>query len=388
MKNYNLFFVLALFFCSISAKSQGIAFENTNWAAVKAKAKEENKPIFVDTYASWCEPCKWMDKNTFSQEEVGQFFAQNYLSFKLDIEKGEGIEFAQTYRVTSFPTLLYFNANGELVHRIIGAFKPKELISNSEDALQADKQVYTLQKKFEAGERSADFLYKYTYALQRVNEDYQEIANSYVEQVGKDALIEERNFEFLERFLNDYKNATYLYVAANKAKFVLTLGGARVESYLDAAFKVRCYEIIENASGKTVIQDYLQDVKSVLPDRVEYFKTRIDFYYNRGDERKDYRLAKKHEKHCKDAKSLNGLARYLLDIYGTSKTHLETALEWADKAIVLEESPNHLETKVLLLLALNKKEEALEVAKKQLELSQTTGKYVQESEKLMLRFEN
>lgn len=382
------YFLIPLLFFVSKALGQGIAFENTDWAAVKAKAKAENKPIFVDTYAHWCEPCKWMSKNTFSQEEVGAFFAKNYISFKLDIEKGEGIEFAQNYRVTSFPTLLYFDANGELVHRIIGAFKPQELIAKSQDALDKNKQVYTLQKMFEAGERSPEFLYKYTYALQAVNEDYQRIADVYLEQVGNDALIEERNFEFLERFVNDYNHKTYLYVAANKAKFVLALGGNRVENYLDAAFKIRCYEIIENASSKIVIQDYLQDVKNILPDRVDYFKTRIDFYYNRGDERKDYRLAKKHEKHCKDAKSLNGLARYLLDIYGNSNTHLTTALEWADKALTMEENAQNLETKALILLAMNKKEAALEVAQKQLEVCKKNGSYIAETEALIEKIKN
>jgi thiol:disulfide interchange protein len=52
------------------------------------RAKQENKPIFVDTYASWCEPCKWMDQNTFSQTTVGDFFNKNYISWKVDVEKG------------------------------------------------------------------------------------------------------------------------------------------------------------------------------------------------------------------------------------------------------------------------------------------------------------
>ena len=63
-------------------------FGEDKWEAIKTKAKQENKPIFVDTYASWCEPCKWMDQNTFSQTTVGDFFNKNYISWKVDVEKG------------------------------------------------------------------------------------------------------------------------------------------------------------------------------------------------------------------------------------------------------------------------------------------------------------
>jgi len=365
---------------STSSSGQGIVFENMTWTEVNKKAKQENKPIFVDTYASWCEPCKWMEKNSFSKEEVGTFFKDNYISYKLNIEQGEGPAFSKEYRVTSFPTLLYFNSAGELVHRIIGAFNAKDLIAKSKAALKPEYQIYTLQKKFDAGERSADFLYKYTYALKSVNEAYQEVANLYLESQGEEGLVEEQNFQFIELFITDYNHKIYRYVLANKAEFVLAFGHERVESYLEAAFYIKCYSLIENGSGKATVKAFLQDVKEVLPTRADYFKTRIDFYANRGNERKEYRFAKKHGKHCKDSKSLNSLARYILDVYKGSKTHLSSALEWAEKAIILEENIYTLETKAMVLLELNRKEEALKIAEKQLSLSKTAGEHIKETE--------
>lgn len=377
--------ILAITLLPILAQSQGIAFQEMDWEAIKTKAKQENKPIFVDTYASWCEPCKWMDQNTFSQATVGDFFNKNYISWKVDVEKGKGQIFAQDFKINSYPTLLYFSANGELLHRMIGAFQVEELIQKSKDALVPEKQIYTLQKRFDAGERNADFLYQYTYALFSVNEEYEKVAAAYLESQPKETWATERNFKFLEQFFNDYKSEPYKYVIANKAKFVLALSSPRVEAYLDAAFKIRCFEIVENASDKTVVRDFLQDVKDILPEKSEYFKTRIDFYYNRGDAKKDYKLAQKHEKHCKDAKSLDGLARYLLDMYGESKTHLEAALQWANKAVVLEESVYYLETQAKILLALGDKETAMKSALKQLEISKKEGKYIEQTEALILK---
>lgn len=387
MKRYLFTFLLLFIVVILSSqlKAQGIDFEQADWETVKAKAKASNRPIFVDTYAPWCEPCKWMDANTFSEKEVGTFFKENYISYKLNIEKGEGLAFAQKYRVTSYPTMLYFNSEGELVHRIIGAYEAGAFIAKSKDALLPENQIYTLQKEFETEKDNPAFLRKYAAALKRVGEDYVYVTDVYIDLVGLGALAKEEHFAVLEHCVNDYNHNAYRYVVANKSDFIINLGAERVDGYLDAAFNMRCYEIIENGSAQAIIRDFLQDVKRILPDRVDYFKTRIDFYSKRGDERKDYRLARKYEKHCNDAKSLNGIARYTLDVYGKNKTQLNAALEWIDRAILLEESIATLETKALILLALDDRVAALETAEKQLEISKEEGKYIDETEALIAR---
>ena len=44
------------------------------------------------------------------------------------MEKGEGVDFAKQYKVRAFPTLVYFNPKGELVHRTTGANPAKVLL--------------------------------------------------------------------------------------------------------------------------------------------------------------------------------------------------------------------------------------------------------------------
>lgn len=43
------------------AQTKEIHFEKSSFADIKAKAKKENKLIFIDAYTSWCGPCKWME---------------------------------------------------------------------------------------------------------------------------------------------------------------------------------------------------------------------------------------------------------------------------------------------------------------------------------------
>jgi thiol:disulfide interchange protein len=115
---------------------EGIQFFQGTWEEAKAKAKAENKIIFVDAYAVWCGPCKWMDVHVFSDERVGAFFNEHFISYKFDMEKGEGPDFARTYAVRGYPTLLFVAGDGKEVHRTMGSRSIETLIELGEEALK------------------------------------------------------------------------------------------------------------------------------------------------------------------------------------------------------------------------------------------------------------
>lgn len=104
-----------------TASAAGIQFETGTWAEILAKAKQQNKYVFVDAYTTWCGPCKWMDKNVFPTAEAGEYFNKNFVNAKIDMEKGEGLEIAKTYSVQAYPTYLYVDGDGNLVHRVVGS---------------------------------------------------------------------------------------------------------------------------------------------------------------------------------------------------------------------------------------------------------------------------
>src|ERR1700749_3767420 len=65
----------------------GIRFEQgLNWQQVLAKAKAEHKYIFVDCYATWCDPCKQMDKNIYSQKAVGDAMNDKFICIGLQVD--------------------------------------------------------------------------------------------------------------------------------------------------------------------------------------------------------------------------------------------------------------------------------------------------------------
>ncbi len=95
-----------------------IKFYNGSFDSAKTKAKGEGKLFFVDFYANWCTPCKWMEESTFKDPEVVTVMEQNYIPYKVDIDKQEGYALKKKYGVKLLPTLLIFNKKGDLVERV------------------------------------------------------------------------------------------------------------------------------------------------------------------------------------------------------------------------------------------------------------------------------
>ena len=115
--------------------AQGIEFETGTWEEVLAKAQKENKPIFVDAYASWCGPCKYMSYNIFPDEKVGDFYNKNFINYKYDMEKGEGPKFASKYKIMGYPTFLFIDKDGAVQYRTMGGKQADAFIKVGEDAL-------------------------------------------------------------------------------------------------------------------------------------------------------------------------------------------------------------------------------------------------------------
>ena len=70
MKKLTILFSLIPFV--LFAQDKGIHFEHgLSWQQVQAKAKSENKYVFMDCFTTWCGPCRFMSANIFPLQDVG-----------------------------------------------------------------------------------------------------------------------------------------------------------------------------------------------------------------------------------------------------------------------------------------------------------------------------
>lgn len=121
------------FLSKTQVDSAEVHFFKGKWAELKSKAAAEKKPFFVDMYAEWCGPCKLMTRFTFKDSGVAEVANSKFMAFKIDAEGEEGLELAKMYKVRDFPTVLFFNQEGELMGREVGYY-------------DAEQFLYTLEK--------------------------------------------------------------------------------------------------------------------------------------------------------------------------------------------------------------------------------------------------
>ncbi|MBO9572922.1 MAG: thioredoxin family protein, partial [Chitinophagaceae bacterium] len=177
----SVFFCIAIYPFVMHAQEHNTGIQWTrglSWEQVKQKAKEENKYIFLDCQATWCGPCKKMDKEVFTVDSVGEFFKKNFIavSVQTDVTSQDAPHvqawykdaqaISKEYRVTGLPTFLFFNPQGELVDKNDGYRPAGEFLVMSRAALVPGKtyidplaRYYKLIERYNAGHKELDSMY-------------------------------------------------------------------------------------------------------------------------------------------------------------------------------------------------------------------------------------
>lgn len=118
-----------------AAAEGGIAFTTATFDELLAKAKAENKLVFIDGYTTWCGPCKMLAKQTFPQKEVGTYMNPRFVSCQIDMERGEGPELAKRFNISAYPTMLVLRPDGTLVDKIVGFLAPMPFLNKVKDVV-------------------------------------------------------------------------------------------------------------------------------------------------------------------------------------------------------------------------------------------------------------
>lgn len=125
--------------------------DGLSWQEIKHKAFKENKFIFIDAYATWCGPCKKMDREVYVNDTIGNFFNSHFIAVKLQMDKtnkdnasirnwyDEATAFSKQYRILSYPSYIFFSPQGVRVHQAQGFMEVPMFLSLGQEAILPGK---------------------------------------------------------------------------------------------------------------------------------------------------------------------------------------------------------------------------------------------------------
>ena len=385
-----LFSLLLFAGCNV-AFAQGIRFshdDETKFAELLATAKTEHKLVFVDAYTTWCGPCKMMAQSTFTDSTVAAYYNATFVNAKIDMEHGQGVELAKRYGVQVYPSLLFIDGNGEVVHRSAGYLEATGFIALGKAAGNPETQSVTLQKRFDKGERQPDFLRTLARTKQANGEaDYEPVFNAYLDTQKDWATPETRNLIF--EMATDLEGKPFQYLLANRADFDKELTHKAVVERLQNVVSISAFRALQapKGGGWSAAE---ATFKKYFPTDHEFnflmFKAAV--YEQLGDNSAKLKtMGELCDRFPDNWATLNSCAwAYFEGV--NDKKELRRALGWAEKSIKLEKNYFNTDTHAALLFKLGEKKaartaalEAIEQAKKEGRDYSTTTALLQEIDK-------
>lgn len=367
MKNISISFTILLlwsWFISTPVKAQGIAFLNdTIFENVLAKAKSENKVIFLDAYAVWCGPCNFMINNIFPQASVGEYHNENFINLKYDMEQPYGIKIKQKYNVVAYPTLLYIDGDGEVLHRTVGATPDAaSFLEISRQAIDPERNFRGISTKIAKGDRTAATIQQYLKLFYGAP-NTETLMNEHFKLVNESERFGADTWGLMKEYMNDIDSEAYHFFLANRIAYEERYSKKEVEEKLYNSFMAAYRKQPEIADRLAAIDP---EIFQSSQREVKFRMAGSQFARDRSNRAlwSDY-LAKAGEYAEKNEVSsalLNSIARNVLTYHSNfnDRQALNKALEWSKKAI--DQSPELLSahnTYALLLHATGKRREAV-----------------------------
>lgn len=372
MTRFHLFTLIFSMFLSATyaQSSMGIDFKELSFTEALEQAKEQDKIIFIDAYAVWCGPCKQMDKNVFSLTEVGKVYNDKFINLKIDMEKGEGVELASRFGVRAYPTFLFVDGTGDVVHRSIGYQQAPQFIELAGVASDPSKQLGAKSRKYEEGNRDPEFLMEYVDDLMDVMDPKaNEVIEAYLET--QESWDNEPSMSLIMKSVNQADGKLYDYMIANHQAFIEQFGADAYEQkvYGSAMRTMMANDDLNVASAARIFDKAYQEASEKLQ-----YQFKVDYHFRNGEHEEFANAAiALHETYpIENAMQLNQYAWHFYENIDDKKL-LKKGLGLAQASVGIWRMYENLDTLAALYYKLGKKKKAKKAAAEAIEMAEKMG---------------
>ena len=367
--------MLALRTSGVTAQTgQTIYFQEISFTKALQQAAKAGKLVFIDCYTSWCAPCKWMEKNVFVNDSIYTFYNKHFINFKIDMEKGEGIELRKKYAVTSFPTYLFVNERGEVVHRTGSRMEVSEFLKEAQKAVDPSASYAVLKTKYEAGNRSNELLFSYTMVLSRIDRNAAEkVEQELLSQLTDDELKSGFGWQVVSKLARSENDRLGRYLILHKTYYETLAGTDAVGTVVNRISMNTMYQLIREKASSEFFKR-LDQMRTNADPQIQRNVAMLEMEYYLEVNKPDSFVvvasrSRKGILEYNDA-DLSFAARRALYAAKGNKAILQEALELARRAVVLNpEEYSNQGTLASICLELKLKEEGLDAARKARQLA-------------------
>ncbi len=380
-----VFLILLFALTGTVLHAEGINFFEGSWQEALDLAAKENKFIMVDAYTDWCGWCKVMEKETFTDPAVGAIVNENFVPIRIDFEKGIGVNLGAKFRTASYPTILFFNPSGQLVHIQNGyMFKNEDFIAECQKALDVKEER---PFAFDSRNMTVPFPEFYTKSF-KSGEDKavwpkEEEVAAYLDK--QDDLFSEVNWSVMWRFGGGEKYQQYLLenLEGYKRRYfegeITRAASNIVYGRVYAAAKENDEKALQEAIA--LLDQYDIDKDPVLA-KAQYRQ----FYYQQTEDWKNYAAASKTIIESEDGSNSNNINAICWTLYENcdDQAILAEATTWMSTAVKAEpENWMYLDTYAALLYKTGDMAKAEEYARKAIKNGEDIGEDVSATKELL-----
>ena len=190
----------------------------------RKKASDQQLMLYVDVYANWCGPCKMMDRDVYTDQEVADFMNTNFVNVRMDGETDYGRIYAAEQQLEGYPSMFIFSREGEPVTKVMGFTPADELVSQLKGIVGNYKLVRTYKTKYERGTLETTEFEEYITVMREMGnqEEAEKLASEYIEKIvnGKLSDSDIRVVAFYMDMADDWWDE----FSSNKARLKKVLG--------------------------------------------------------------------------------------------------------------------------------------------------------------------
>lgn len=359
-----------------SVSAQGIEFEH-NLNAALAKAKKENKMIFVDFYTSWCGPCKAMSADVFPQQEAGDYFNKEFVNVKIQCDdKGEGVKLGEKYAIKAYPTLMFIDADGNTVHSMAGGTSVKGLIEFAKIAADPNKNQLSMIKQWDAGKRDSEFAKTYfetlvkSYRNEKATADFER----YFDALSAKEKSTKSAFEIMKIVNPAPFSDPFTYLEEHKKDFYKTVGKADIDNTISNTYLWYLKGIQDNGLSTKDMNDFNAKMAQFKSKNYPYYDEYAAFYdvYNsKTADGNDYDVSLYKKKGTEFLKKYGknnsqytlSLTSLLGNFTGKKDSNLE-GIQWMEDLLARDDNPKYYNTYFYITWRNFQFDKGLEIAEK------------------------